>query len=769
MVFSSLLPRLSAAPSPSVPMQFGGSRFERVNHVLKIRGNAWIRYGLKEVHADELDWDPTTKEALASGNVHISDGPYDVWCNHAEYSLSEEKGVLEEGTVAVGQLVFSGAVVRKLNRTDFEIEDGSYTNCNVDLVKDKNVGSCQFDWKIYGRHFSITLEKYAHVQDAMLYVSRLPVLYTPYVVVPVKTHRESGLLMPQYVYTSNLGSGVTWPYFQVLGPWHDATLTPTWYAKTGYHLGVEYRYLYSQDKYGTFDFYLTQRRFNADFFHIEDENTGRPRALGFIGEGAISVRNIYSFGERGVSRQIIHLVSNPYYPNDYGADVSTESALSWLRSQLSVTYPTDDFLFTGRVMYHQPLIISRDTGVDRGAVMEIPTLTASKTTSSLWGKLLSYEVDTQFNNFYRPWVFDNVPDHPIEPLPSMGALNLGTHSAFGGNDYLRVGRRFQFEPHLIANIPMPSGLQLQPSLTAGSLVYQFDTPTTQVLHREYLQAEVPLSIYLHRNFDTSISGFERISHVFQPRLIYGSSVFQSDDPDHPFFYRNRRADLILPAGTPVTASPYVLLSNPRFDIWDQMPAYHYGRVELINRFRRKSGSSIERFLLLQVADQYNFRLSDEDARYSRQWGPLELFGQFNIWRFSAQIEANYQWELSQLGTNPPVHEGFWSSSLTYASPDKDLVTVSTRFYNNADPTLTEQTLVLNVYKTLPIFFDLEGNMEYSMRQGQLLGYSIGFLFASKPRSCWGLEFATGQNAFHVTTATVNFKFDFGNPRGAKPL
>ena len=86
-------------------------------------------------------------------------------------------------------------------------------------------------------------------------------------------------------------------------------------------------------------------------------------------------------------------------------------------------------------------------------------------------------------------------------------------------------------------------------------------------------------MYLSRTFETDIPGFEKVSHVLQPRIIYASSLYQSADPNHPFFYSNSQTGL----------------ANPRFDILDYPIPYEYTRLELINRFRRKTAKGIRAF------------------------------------------------------------------------------------------------------------------------------------------------------------------------------
>lgn len=267
-------------------------------NTVKGKGHAYIKKGIKEVWADEVEIDFTTKRAIANGNVHVKEGPIDIWCRHANYALSGDDATLDDATIVSNQLVITGNVVRKLDKNNFEFEEGTYTNCNLDLIRDSEVGGCQFDWKIYGRHLSVTMEEYIRVSDALIYLKQTPIFYLPYFIAPVKTERQSGLLMPHLSYMTNIGTGLTWPYFLALGPWHDLTIDPTAYTgMVGYHLGLEYRYVYSASKAGYVNAYVTHWHFsdaNGDIAKDPQGPTHKPEARSASSGNGRSWRKIFT-------------------------------------------------------------------------------------------------------------------------------------------------------------------------------------------------------------------------------------------------------------------------------------------------------------------------------------------------------------------------------------------------------------------------------------------------------------------------------------------
>ncbi len=244
-----------------------------------------------------------------------------------------------------------------------------------------------------------------------------------------------------------------------------------------------------------------------------------------------------------------------------------QNSLPYLRSQIAYTDPGDSSLLTTQLQYHQDLVVSKDWGVDKGAALQLPTVSYSRANSPALGKYFSYELDTQFTNYFRPKGYD-----PVPPVPVTSGLNVDPNPNFHYGDYLRTGRRLNVEPRLIANIPLPGSLQFQPVFKAGTYLYHFDYPNSSFAHQDYVEAELPLSLYLSRVYRVNFPGAEAIRHVFQPRFVYAQSLYRNPTPSHPFFY----------------ADPVTGLSNPRFDIFDQATPYQYFRVELLNRLQKKN-------------------------------------------------------------------------------------------------------------------------------------------------------------------------------------
>jgi len=715
-------------------LEFKAQFYQRDNsrNTIKGRGSAWVKKGSRQVWADELEVDLKLNRVFARGNVHIKDSKVDIFCESGTYSLGGSEANLENVTLLFGQTVVSGTALNQLKEDEFELLDGVYTNCNTVPIIDKNTGQCPFDVKIYARKFSLRLDSYVHVFDGIVYAKELPLFYTPYFVAPAKTKRQSGVLVPSANYRQRLGTGFSIPIFLALGSWHDLTVTPTWWTQIGTHLDLDYRYIYSPTKKGRARFFLLEKSFNPALATPWIRVPGR-RYLGLLSEAALDIHNEFSLGSRSHTRADLNWTSNNYWTQDFPSDFGALGDFQYLRNQLSFSFPNDSYLTVAAVKLNQSLINTLETGADRGSVAQLPDVRFYRKNQPLFTNFFFFEWDNRLTNFSRPHsAFDNVPMDRTQ-------LNSDSQEGFDSNDYLRVGQRLIMERRLVGNAPLSPGIQFQPLVRAGLLAYHFDLPESQFKTQTYIDTEVPLALYLSRKFGMSDKDDQSVRHIIQPRILYGASLFRSKIPSHPFF----------------SESPLPGFTSPRFDSMDFKEPFEYLRFEFNNRLMKKESGEARRFLLAQVSNNYYLKPSPLNNGEAGT-GPIESYLDFQTGPFSAQVQGTYK-----LKAIKGVHENDWSATLSYSSSRGDRVSIATLLRKKADPTNNDETVVLSVYKTLPIYLDVFGSIEHSFRQATTRNYNIGFLFAAKPRNCWSLSFLSGRTVQNEHYARMVFGLSFG--------
>lgn len=269
-----------------------------------------------DLEADQLDFDESTGRYHASGDVRLSQGETvlttdELWWNQQtgeieangqallrspgevlsgtrfQYNLQQGTGVVEEGeaTWQEKSLRINGARLERLGPNRFHIQDGRFTVCDAERPA----------WSVGLKTAEVTVGGYLNAKHALIYVKDVPAFYLPYLVVPVKTERESGFLLPRIGYSSKRGAEFSTAWYQVIAPNQDATFYLDHLAHLGTGAGVEYRYLFRHLR-GEIKLYNTFMREGSDRSSLAWEQISefRDGLRAVIDAELVSSRDYYS-------------------------------------------------------------------------------------------------------------------------------------------------------------------------------------------------------------------------------------------------------------------------------------------------------------------------------------------------------------------------------------------------------------------------------------------------------------------------------------------
>ena len=191
--------------------------------------------------ADKVTFDRNTNVAAAYGNVVLlePDGQT-LFSNYAELTGGMKEGVLEgirSMLAANGRLAANGG--RRTGGEINELTRAVYSTCNL----------CKTDptraplWQIRARSAVQNVpDKMIEYRDAEVEIYGVPVLWLPYLTHPDPTaKRASGLLVPSIGIAKYLGAFVEVPYYWVIDPQSDATITSIVGSRDGPAVDVQYR------------------------------------------------------------------------------------------------------------------------------------------------------------------------------------------------------------------------------------------------------------------------------------------------------------------------------------------------------------------------------------------------------------------------------------------------------------------------------------------------------------------------------------------------
>jgi len=229
-------------------------------------GQVRLSKGELSLTAERVDWNTQTGDAVASGQVRVTDPVGEMSGEEMSLNLDSGLGHLRQGRVFLREQNFhiAGDAIEKLGEQTYRVTSGAFTTCDGDLPS----------WKFGTKRLDVTVGRYAHARHVLFYIRDIPVLYAPYIIYPVKTERESGLLMPRYGYSEKRGAQFSLAWYQVIARNMDATFYLDYLSDLGVGKGIEYRYILGEDNEGIAKVYHingvkgADDRYAADWQHL---------------------------------------------------------------------------------------------------------------------------------------------------------------------------------------------------------------------------------------------------------------------------------------------------------------------------------------------------------------------------------------------------------------------------------------------------------------------------------------------------------------------
>ena len=213
--------------------------YEQERGLYEASGNVRIEQpGGRLMTADWLTVNQKTQIGIAVGNVTIRDGDDVVRAEFAAVDVRTLQAVATQASLdtPVG-LKVTGAAVERTGESTYRVEDGTFTACRCPPGKERE------PWQVDIGEADIEVGGYAVARDVKFRILDIPVVYVPWLILPVKTERQTGFLVPSVGSTSRGGTEVELPFFWAAR--HDLNLLfrPQWIDKRGVKTAVELEYL----------------------------------------------------------------------------------------------------------------------------------------------------------------------------------------------------------------------------------------------------------------------------------------------------------------------------------------------------------------------------------------------------------------------------------------------------------------------------------------------------------------------------------------------
>jgi len=267
-------------------------RYDRQGELVTASGNVEVVQGGRILKADKILYDIRQDKITAMGNIVLLEPSGEVlFADNIELFNQLKTGAIRDLRVLFtdnSRLAARSAVRIDENKT--EMNNAVYSTCRL-CETDRNAAPL---WQVKSsKVIHDKLDKSIVYKNAVMEFYGVPVLYTPYFSHPDPTvDRKSGFLAPSTFNTTELGYGLSVPYYYVISEDKDATITPTVTTEEGVLMAGEYRQAFK-----TGDLSLDGSLTYVDERTVDDTKTGEQEFQGHIrGLGEFDINRAWSWG-----------------------------------------------------------------------------------------------------------------------------------------------------------------------------------------------------------------------------------------------------------------------------------------------------------------------------------------------------------------------------------------------------------------------------------------------------------------------------------------
>lgn len=294
---SGLAPKV--APGSQMLLEADTLVYDNDAQTVTAVGGVQIDYDGNRLVAQRVTYDRNTKRLVASGNVQLvnSDGTK-LYSDHIDITDDFGNGFVNALRVeTIDKTYMAAESAERMGGVLTTFHNGVYTACAPCEDKPDKAPI----WRVKARKVIWNGEKKTvRFEESNFEFFGFPIAYLPaFEIADPTVKRKSGFLMPNIAYKSDLGAGVTIPYYFALSPTYDITAKGTYYAKQGFLGEAEWRQRFNNGQYSFKIAGISQRDPNAfDPGTVDSGAAGDPTKFrGMMGtKGQFAINSRWDFG-----------------------------------------------------------------------------------------------------------------------------------------------------------------------------------------------------------------------------------------------------------------------------------------------------------------------------------------------------------------------------------------------------------------------------------------------------------------------------------------
>ena len=658
-------------------------------------GNVTIVRNQSTLTADRVHLDQKSRLAFAEGHVRLLQDRDELTGSRLQLHLDDETGTVTDGRIflAANHFYITGREIRKTGPATYHVTDATATTCD----------GPDPDWSLTGKELQVTIEGYGRAKHAALWAKKMPLIYTPYMVFPVKTRRQTGLLTPEAEYSDRLGLRYLQPLFWAISDSTDATLFVDHMSQRGTRLGGEFRYMAGEKAQGTLmlDGFTDRRSDTGEHDTTErwgygDDRFLRPNhdrywlrakvdqplpweMMARLDLDVVSDQDYlktFEGGHAGFEQ------TRDYFRNTFGRDLDDYNDPVRV-NQLNINRIWTGYTFNTDVRWYDDVVRRRRQETDT-TLQQLPQVTLDGTKQRLLGSSLYYDLLSSYTYFYR---------------------ETGTR-----------GHRVDLYPRAYYPMRFFKAIFVEPSAGFRQTTWHIDrfadnAPDDRTDHyRALYDLKLDMSTGFDRVFKIDTAGHDRLKHSIRPQVVYEYIPDQDQE------------DL------------------PRFDDWD--------RIERLNRITY----SLTNTLIARAP-----RLPGADGQVR---GPQHIYTPFTRLRLEQHFDINRHNEdhpqpfsnvLAELEITPGRYgrilaDGLWSpydgqfyaynAGVLLRSPGGHGLRVDYRFTRETEITRSLQTIDATAVWEVSQRWQLRGKYEHNLDTSERIENGVGISYRAQ---CWQID------------------------------
>lgn len=457
--------------------------------------------GLK-IEANRIQYNVDANSVDATGDLHLLDKNEEIRASEAHINLVEQVGLFKDASMFWHgtNMSASADLIEKTGIQSYHFVNGKLTTCPPKKGKAP-------DWSFWSRDVTVTINDYAKLKHATFRIRDIPVFYLPYIPIPIRTDKSSGLLFPEYSTSSRNGNGIITPVFFNLAPSYDMTLYPGYYSERGPILAGEFRYIADFNSRGTFMFnYLDDQLEDTPGNNFKSDNFVRTNSTRYWIRGKAD----HDFGDRLVAKLDIDLVSDQDYLQEFQKGI-----IGFDRSN-------SDFLALYNRGFQAETVDLRDNTLQLSKVWKTTDLQSEI-------NIIDDLRDSQ-DEVTPPWAVPRIAYSGLLPFMKTPLdLTWGTEYVYYWRDEGVSAHRFDLYPQL--NGPIAFSPYLESSYLVGlrETLYFIkpQDPISEKIwagrdfeHRTFYNVLLSGATTLSRDYDISVKNYKTFRHAMRPEISY---------------------------------------------------------------------------------------------------------------------------------------------------------------------------------------------------------------------------------------------------------